>query len=56
VLIKANDHAKITLRVPVSELGLYDERMQYVVEPGEFEVQIGNSADNIFVNKTVVVK
>lgn len=56
VLIKANDHAKIMLRVPVSELGLYDERMQYVVEPGEFEIQIGNSADNIFVNKTVIVK
>jgi beta-glucosidase len=56
VLIKANDHAKITLKVPVSELGLYNERMQYVVEPGEFEVQIGNSADNIFANKTVVVK
>jgi beta-glucosidase len=56
VLIKGNDHAKITLKVPVSELGLYNERMQYVVEPGEFEIQIGNSADNIFVNKTVVVR
>lgn len=56
VLIKTNDQVKITLKVPVSELGLYNERMQYVVEPGEFEVQIGNSADNIFVSKTVVVK
>jgi beta-glucosidase len=56
VLIKANNQTTVTLKVPVSELGLYNERMQYVVEPGEFEIQIGNSADNIFVQKTVVIE
>ncbi|NHA07179.1 glycosyl hydrolase [Mucilaginibacter sp. HC2] len=55
-LIKAGKREKITLTVPVSELGLYNERMQYVVEPGEFEIQIGSASDNIHFNKTITVK
>lgn len=55
-LIKAGKKVKITIEVPVSELGLYNERMQYVVEPGEFEIQIGSASDNIVFNKTINVK
>lgn len=55
-LIKAGERTKITLEVPISELALYNARMQKVVEPGEFEIQIGSSSDNIAFNKTIVVK
>jgi beta-glucosidase len=55
-LIKAGKRTKITLEVPVSELGLYNDKMQYVVEPGEFDIQVGNAADNIYFHKTITVK
>jgi beta-glucosidase len=55
-LIKAGKRAKITLEVPVSELGLYNDRMKYVVEPGEFDIQIGTASDNIYFHKTITVK
>jgi beta-glucosidase len=56
VLIKAGKREKVTLEVPISELGLYNDKMQYVVEPGEFEIQVGGASDNIVFNKTIVVK
>ncbi len=55
-LIKKGERKKITLEVPVSELSLYNAHMQKVVEPGEFEIQIGSSSDNIAFRKTIVVK
>jgi beta-glucosidase len=30
--------------------------MKPVVEPGEFEIQIGSSSDRIHFNKTILVK
>ncbi|PWG82463.1 glycoside hydrolase family 3 N-terminal domain-containing protein [Pararcticibacter amylolyticus] len=54
-LIKAGKRMKILLEVPVSELGLYNDRMQYVVEPGEFEIQVGSASDNIHFKKTIKV-
>jgi len=55
-LIRAGKHVKITLEVPVSELGLYNDKMQYVVEPGEFDIQIGSASDNIYFHKTITIK
>ncbi len=55
-LFKAGEHKKITLEVPVSELGLYNEKMEYVVEPGEFDIQIGSASDHIYFHKTLTVK
>ena len=56
VFIKAGEKKKVTLEVPMSELALYDVRMKPVVEPGEFEIQIGSSSDRIHFNKTILVK
>lgn len=55
-LIKAGSKTTITLEVPISELALYNARMEKVVESGEFEIQIGNSSDNIIFRKTIIVK
>jgi beta-glucosidase len=54
--VKAGERIKVNLEVPVSELALYNVRMQKVVEPGEFEIQIGRSSDNIIFKKTITVK
>ena len=56
VLVKAGKKGTVTLELPISELALYDARMKHIVEPGEFEIQIGSSSDRIHFNKTIVVK
>lgn len=37
----------VTFRVPVARLGFYDRKMDFVVEPGEVEVMIGSSSEDI---------
>ncbi len=46
----------IEFKVPCSELGLWDRDMNYVVEPGEFELMVGNSSKNIFLSKDFTIK
>lgn len=55
-LIPKGQTRTVQLEIPVSELGLYNERMKYVVEPGAFELQIGAAADNIHFTKVIQVK
>lgn len=54
-LIRVGEKIKVQLEVPITELALFNVRMQQVVEPGEFEIQIGNSSDNIHFKKTIRV-
>lgn len=56
VLVPARGKVKVSLEVPVDELALYNERMQRVVEPGEFEIQVGSSSDCIHFRDTVSVR
>lgn len=46
----------ICLSIPVRELGLYNEDMEYVVEPGEFELQVGCSSSDIKLRKKISVE
>jgi|GEM_PF-59387 len=55
-LIRSGEQKKVLLSVPVSELGLYNDKMQYVVEPGEFEVQVGSASDLIHFRKMIRVR
>lgn len=45
--IKAGETATVTLTLPVAELALFDLNMKRVVEPGDFELQIGSASDDI---------
>ena len=56
VSVKAGDQVKLLLEVPVSEFGLYNEKMEYKVEPGEFDIQIGSASDKILFHKNITVK
>lgn len=44
---------RVYFRVPSQELGLWNRNMQYVVEPGEFEVMIGSSSVDIRLNDSI---
>ena len=56
VLVPAHGKVSVKLSVPVEELSLYDQDMRCVVEPGEFEIQVGHSSGDIsFTQKINVV-
>lgn len=56
VLIKAGDTQKITFELPMKELALWNVDMKEVVEPGEFELQVGTASDQILLNKTITIE
>ena len=55
VLIKAGDTVKVDIPIKVSELGVWDVRMKYVVEPGDFDVYVGSSSRDLRGHSTFTV-
>lgn len=53
-LIAPGETRTFTIRLPIDELAIYNETMQRVVEPGEFEIMIGSASDDI--RKTHTIK
>jgi beta-glucosidase len=47
VFLKKGEEQMVTLQLPVSELYLYNRDMQKVVEPGDFEIQVGAASNDI---------
>ncbi|KAF1812064.1 glycoside hydrolase [Eremomyces bilateralis CBS 781.70] len=47
VMIKAGESLEVEIPVKVEELGLWNIKMQYVVEAGEFEINMGTSSANL---------
>ena len=57
VFLKPGESRRITLDIPVSSLAFYSEaQSQFVVEPGEFILQLGASASDIKQRISVEVK
>ena len=57
VFLKPGESRRITLDIPVSSLALYSEaQSQFVVEPGEFILQLGASVSDIKQRISVEVK
>lgn len=54
--IKAGETKKVKISIPIAELGLWNRDMKYVVEPGDFEVLVGRSSDNILLKDCFTVK
>lgn len=54
--VPAGRQTRVELKVPMAELALYNTSMEHVVEPGEFEIQIGKSSENIVFKKIITVK
>lgn len=56
VEMKPGEKVMVQLELPMSELAIYNAYMKREVEPGEFEIQVGNSSDRIYFRKTIQVK
>ncbi|HXL94342.1 MAG TPA: glycoside hydrolase family 3 N-terminal domain-containing protein [Streptosporangiaceae bacterium] len=55
VSLEAGDTHRVTFSVHPSRLAFYDERMSFVVQPGEFRFSIGASATDIRATASVVL-
>lgn len=51
-LLAPGETRRVTFRITPEALGLWNEEMQYVTEPGEFEVMAGCSAEKILLHDT----
>lgn len=56
VAIKAGETKTVEIGLKIEDLGLWDIRMKYVVEPGEFVVFAGSSSADLRTNATLTVK
>jgi beta-glucosidase len=47
VTLEPGQSVRVTFSVPVALTAFYDRAMQYIVEPGVFEVLVGSASDDI---------
>lgn len=55
ITVKPGATKSVSLNVAVNDLYIVDGNNQRIVEPGEFEIQVGAASDNILQYKTVIV-
>lgn len=55
VLVKAGETVDVSIELNVGSWGLWNQKMEYVVEKGDFKVHVGASAKDLRVNGTVTV-
>lgn len=55
VMIEAGKTETVVIPLNVADLGLWNIRMQYVVEPGDFAVYVGSSSADLRINATLTV-
>jgi beta-glucosidase len=56
VFIRAGETVEVKIPVKIQDLGLWDIRMKYVVEPGAFVFAVGSSSKDIKTSATLVVR
>jgi len=54
VRLKPGETTTVALDITPDELSFYDVNMKYVVEPGEFEIMVGNSSRDVDLQKVVL--
>lgn len=55
VLVKAGETVEVSVDLNVGSWGLWNRKMEYVVEKGEFLVHVGASSKDLRANGTVTV-
>lgn len=53
IFLNPGETKQVKMEIPFNEFGLWNEKMEYVVEPGKFELQIGRSAEDIRVKREI---
>ena len=55
VLLKAGETKQVSMTLTPEHLSLINKEMKRVVEPGEFEIRVGSSSEDIRLRKTIEV-
>ena len=55
VMVEAGGSETVEIDLTVADWGLWNRKMEYVVEPGDFTVFVGSSSENFHGNVTVTV-
>ena len=56
VLVNPAEEITVKFAIPVKEFGLWDQNLNYIIEPGEFEVMIGSSSEDLRLTKTITIQ
>jgi beta-glucosidase len=56
ISLQPHETKEVTFEVSVQQLGLYDADLRYIVEPGEFEIMVGSSSEDIRLTGRLEVK
>lgn len=56
ISLQPHEAREVTFEIPVEQLGFYDAEMQYTVEPGEFEIMVGSSSEDIRLRGRLEIK
>lgn len=54
--LKPGESKVVEIKLPMKELALWNTKMEEVVEPGDFELQVGSASDDIRQTATITVK
>jgi beta-glucosidase len=54
--LQPSERRKVRFRLRTAELGFLNSELEFVVEPGEFELSVGFSADDLLLSKTFRVE
>ena len=54
IFLRPGETKTVSLEITASSLAFYDVKMKYTVEPGEFEIMIGNSSRDVDLQKVVL--
>lgn len=55
ISVPKGETTKLTLSLPMKELMFFDKTNRWIVEPGDYEIQIGNSSSDISYKKTIEI-
>lgn len=56
IFLKMGESKDVTFNLTREDLSIYDANMDFCVEPGEFEVKVGGSSDNLPLKGTFIIQ
>ncbi|HYX10300.1 MAG TPA: glycoside hydrolase family 3 N-terminal domain-containing protein [Bacteroidales bacterium] len=56
VEIRPSELVSVSFSIPLEELGLWNKEMNYVIEPGDFEIMVGSSSNDIRLRTTITIE